>query len=86
MKVSVWPHTTMVLNLTSPEDVLLVSSSTDWDWANLHNFGGFFFLLAIRSVGELKGNNVFQNLFRVLMGEYICNIYAVMGECLKRYR
>lgn len=68
MKVSVWPHTTMVLNLTSPEDVLLVSSSTDWDWANLHNFGGFFFPVGYKECWGVKGEQCVPKPFPCING------------------
>lgn len=62
MKVLDWPHTITVLNLISPEGLLL---STRWA-INLYNLGDAFY----QNEGILGGEGR-NNVFKTLLVEYI---------------
>lgn len=62
MKVLDWPHTITVLNLISPEGLLL---STCWA-SNLYNLGDAFY----QNEGVL-GDEGRNNVFKTLLLEYI---------------
>lgn len=74
MKVLDWPHTIMVRNLKSPEDLLLSTGCA----IKFTQFWCFLFLSLFVGLGilVLREDNVFKNL----VGS---NIYAVIGECFE---